>query len=215
MQLSSINPVGFQGSSYGWNDDVIDASYREIPLDDKYDRFEKAVDDSKQNIHVSTVFAGIAAMAAAFKGSQKIVGLVSKAGLKVGEVAASSSVKVANFVSENVSKILKKENPLANKAQGAIEAIKNKADSLRLDVGDVKMMSTVRNVATDIIGEEKANKLVNFVGNTLGVYNKQTGIKALIAGAFALKAGDKIPDIVEDKLDARDIQQQLGEILLA
>ena len=217
MRTDSVNsvvlltPAQNRSNKEIYSGDILDANYTEVPSEDQIDRFESARKKIEQNVRPTTILASAVVLYSAFKSGMKFMPYLRRAGVKAGEIVSKTAAGVANKVTGTVtnvaSKIAKKEinNPIN------IDAVKDKitknADALRnkSDLGDVKMMQGIKKFTSDLVGEEKAKKVVDFLGKN-GVYNKVRAFDAVGATALGLGFADVSSDAIENGLDNAELR---------
>ncbi len=199
------NPINFTSNNRHKDKEVIDVSYKELPLksDDEFPKeelsfeervayFEKAKKHLSQNVHVSTVLAGFGALALTVAKGKNGVALLRNLLVKSGESVSKGAVSLWG-------KITKKTNT------DTINKIEDKAKKLLCDETNTKLLDKIEGFIAGVTGnKDKASKFVESLQNH-GLRNGKRIVDFLVALGIAVPVTDKISDNVEQKADKKEL----------
>lgn len=199
MQLNSINSVSFQGSK---------PKTKHVRVDNSSGSYEsgieKAQEKAKQDVHLSTVVAGVGIMAAAVVKGKNIIALATKAVATVGETIAKGAIKA---VCGTVNVVQSKKGQ-AISPDKALDKVSEFAGALRNEnpKACTGLVEGTRSFIGKIFGKEKGDLAANFLINN-GMDNKVGLAQGVLAGAVGAQIADGATDNIENALDNRNISK--------
>lgn len=199
MQLSAINSVNFQGRSK----QLKRVKFQE-PSDNTFEnRVEKAEEKAKQDVHLSTIIAGVGIMAAAVVKGKNIIALATKAVATAGEYISKGAVKA---VYGAVNAIRGEKGAIS--PEKALDKISGFASALRNENPKTctGFVEGAKDFVGKIFGEDKGEMVANFLTKN-GMDNKVGLIQGAAAGAVGAKIADGATDTIEGAIDDKNISK--------
>ena len=229
MEINAVSPQNFK-SQYIFSDDfdtndAIDAEYIELTpeAEDTFesstteainnkeqekkrfftDKYRKAVEKARQDVHPATIFASVGLMLAAALKGKKVVSYVRKGVVTLGEYGAKAAINVTGSVlnklkkPDTASKVLAKKDKITKGAE--VLRDKNCAKN-------EKMLDGIKNAVAKLTDEKKGESIKNFLTKN-NITNPVRLFDAAIASLVGISAVDKTSDVVENALDNYDIKK--------